>query len=263
MKGIILAGGNGTRLHPLTHAVSKQLLPVYNKPMIFYPLSTLMLAGMKEILFITRPDDQPLFRKLLGDGSQWGLRFDFVGQQRPSGIAEALILGERFLDGESCVLALGDNIIYRDGFQLMLAEAKNEIENFGGAQVFAYHVSNPSSYGVVEIGSDGKVLSLIEKPEKPKSNFAVVGLYFYDRTAVAKAKTLRPSARGELEITDLNKEYLKEGSLRVRKLGRGTAWMDMGTPESLLEAGQFVHILEQRQGLKIADPLEIAKLNQL
>lgn len=260
MKGIILAGGNGTRLHPLTHAVCKQLLPVYNKPMIYYPLSTLMLAGIREVAIITRPEDRALFEKLLKDGSQWKLKFEFIEQPRPAGIAEALILAEKFLAGQSCALILGDNIIYRDAFQALLADAKKEIEKSGGAQVFAYHVADPTQYGVVELDEHGNALSLEEKPKAPKSNYAVVGLYFFDGTASEKAKRIKPSGRGELEITDVNKEYLSEKRLRVRKLGRGTAWMDMGTPDALLEAAKFVQILEQRQGLQIADPNEISKL---
>lgn len=260
MKGIILAGGTGTRLYPMTKAVCKQLLPVYNKPMIYYPLSTLMLAGIRDILVIGNPQDLPLFQSLLKDGSQWNTRIEYAPQLKPTGIAEALIIGEKFLDGSPCGLILGDNVLYRDAFQTLLAEAKAEIESNGGAKIFAYHVSDPRRYGVVDIGPDGKARSIEEKPTNPKSNYAVVGLYFYDSTAPARAKQLKPSPRGELEITDLNLSYLKDDRLSVRKLGRGTAWMDMGTPDSLLEAAQFVQIVEQRQGLKIADPDEISQL---
>jgi glucose-1-phosphate thymidylyltransferase len=254
-KGIILAGGAGTRLHPITMSLSKQLLPVYDKPMIYYPLATLMFAGIKEYLIITTPRDQAAFRDLLGSGAQWGLKLDYVVQDSPNGIAQALILAEPFLSGAPSALILGDNIFYGANLPALLQSAS---ARESGATVFGYYVQDPERYGVVEFDAAGKVTDLLEKPARPPSNFAVTGIYFYDARASALARALAPSPRGELEITDLNRAYLKLGDLHVERLGRGTAWLDTGTHNSLLDAGNFVRIMEDRQGLKVACVEEIA-----
>jgi glucose-1-phosphate thymidylyltransferase len=254
-KGILLAGGSGTRLYPLTKSVSKQLMPVYDKPMIYFPLTTLMLAGIREILVITTPQDQPLFRGLLDDGTQWGLRLSYAVQPEPGGLAQAVLIARDFIDGQPAALVLGDNIFYGHGFpELLQAAASRE----RGATIFGYRVKNPEAYGVAEFDASGRVIGLEEKPAQPKSNYAVTGLYFYDADVVDLASSLRPSARGELEITDLNRLYLERGILHLEKLGRGIAWLDTGHPDSLLEAAQYVQTIQTRQGLQIASPDEIA-----
>lgn len=257
MKGIILAGGSGTRLYPLTVVTSKQLLPVYDKPMVYYPLSTLMLAGIRDILIISTPSDTPRFEELLGDGSQFGIKLSYAVQASPDGLAQAFIIGEDFIGDDSCAMILGDNIFYGDRFSHMLKDCVLKAES-GIATIFGYYVNDPKRFGIVEFDSDGKVISVEEKPDNPKSNYAITGLYFYPRGVSKYAKSIKPSSRGELEITTLNNEYLHKNILSVELLGRGFAWLDTGTIESLLEAGEFIHIVEKRQGVKISAPEEIA-----
>ena len=261
MKGIILAGGSGTRLYPLTKITSKQLLPIYDKPMIYYPLSTLMLAGIREILIISTPDDLPNFKELLGDGSQFGIELSYAEQPSPEGLAQAFIIGEEFIGDDSVAMILGDNIYYGNNFKKLLNEAKNNAQN-NVATIFGYYVNDPKRFGIVEFDNHGKVLSLEEKPESPKSNYCITGLYFYDNRVVDFAKKVKPSKRGELEITDVNKMYLQKDALNVNLLGRGFAWLDTGTMDTLMDAGNFVQTIEKRQNIKISAPEEIAFVNK-
>jgi glucose-1-phosphate thymidylyltransferase len=254
-KGIILAGGSGTRLHPLTRSISKQLMPIYDKPMVYYPLCTLMLANLRQVLVITTPHDRPLFETLLGDGSQWGMRIEYAVQPSPDGLAQAFLIGEEFIGGDPCALVLGDNVFYGHGLSTVLEETAQRAR---GATIFGYWVKNPSDYGVAELDAEDRVVGLEEKPARPKSPWAVAGLYFYDDRVVEMAKRLRPSARGELEITDLNRLYLEDGSLELVKLGRGFAWLDTGTHEALLQAANFIQTIQARQGLQVACPEEVA-----
>ena len=261
MKGIVLAGGSGTRLYPLTKGVSKQLLPIYDKPMVYYPISVLMLAGIRDILIISTPYDLPLFRRLLGDGSDYGVRFAYAEQPSPDGLAQAFLIGEEFIGGDSVCLVLGDNIFYGQGFTGMLAEAVRAVEQERKATIFGYWVNDPQRYGVAGFDEQGRVVSIAEKPQHPASNYAVVGLYFYPNRVVEVARGIRPSARGELEITDVNRRFMEEGALRVELLGRGFAWLDTGTHDSLSEASTFIEVIEKRQGLKVACLEEIAYRN--
>ncbi len=261
MKGIILAGGAGTRLYPLTMITSKQLLPVYDKPMIYYPLTILMLAGIKDILIISTPIDLPNFKKLLGDGSEFGINLSYEEQPSPDGLAQAFIIGEEFIGDDNVAMILGDNIYYGNGFTLILKEAVENAQN-GKATIFGYYVHDPKRFGIVEFDEDGKVISIEEKPQNPKSNYCITGLYFYDNRVIDFAKKVKPSARGELEITDLNKIYLEDGTLKVKLLGRGYAWLDTGTMDSLVDAANFIQMIEKRQGIKISAPEEIAYLNK-
>ena len=260
MKGIILAGGSGTRLYPLTMVTSKQLLPVYDKPMVYYPLSTLMLAGIKDILIISTPQDLPNFERLLGDGSQYGIQLSYKEQPSPDGLAQAFLIGEEFIGDEPCAMVLGDNIFYGNGFSKLLREAVAN-SNAGKATIFGYYVNDPERFGIVEFDENGKVISVEEKPQNPKSNYCITGLYFYDKRVVEYAKQVKPSKRGELEITDLNRIYLEDGSLNVKLLGRGFAWLDTGTMDSLVEASDFVKMIQVRQGIEISAPEEIAYIN--
>mgnify|MGYP001759698770 CR=1 FL=1 len=258
MKGIILAGGSGTRLYPVTKGVSKQLLPIYDKPMIYYPLSVLMLAGIRDVLIITTPEDQRNFQELLDDGENFGINITYATQDQPRGLAEAFIIGEEFIGDDSVALVLGDNLFFGQSFGSLLHNAKEHVEHYGGAGIFGYHVNDPERFGVVEFDGDGRVVSIEEKPTNPRSNYAITGLYFYDNSVVGKAKSVRPSARGELEITDINEMYWRERNLQVWKLGRGFTWLDTGTHASLMEASQFVHTIEKQQGMKLACLEEIA-----